>query len=473
MPTFHDRVRARAPRAFRIGALAVLVAVTALVGACAPKAPPLVPGPDRYPEFLFPEVPPDLAGTAAAATRGHQEGWRYLQVGNFRAAERSLTSVLRRTPAFYPAHAALGYVEFAERDFRQAIQHFDRALQANAAYVPALVGRGEAWLALKQEAAALESFEAAIRVDPALADVRRRVEVLRFRSLQQALATAQQAAQQGRLAEARGAYQQAIAASPESGFLYRELAVVERRAGEIDHAMAHARRAIELDPGDGAAHLMIGELHEERGEAEAALAAYEQAKAFGAAADLDARMDAIRERLAFARLPEEYRAIEAAPRITRGELAALVGIRLEPLLKLSRRRDVPLITDTRGHWAQHWIVSVTRSGIMDVFGNHTFQPNAPVRRADLAQASSRVLTIIASRDRTAGGQWQGARHRFSDIGPGHLAYSAASASVAAGVIAVENEGAFRPSHVVTGEEAVAAIARLEALGARAAGRPGR
>jgi tetratricopeptide (TPR) repeat protein len=474
MPTFlHSSSRCRAAKFFRAGGLTALVALTVLFGACAPKAPLLTPGAERYPEFLFPQIPPDLAGTAAAASRGHQEGWQYLQVGNFRAAERSLSTVLRRTPGFYPAHAALGYVEFAQRDYKQAVQQFDRALQANPVYVPALVGRGEALLALKQETAALESFEAAVRVDGTLADVRRRVEVLRFRSLQQALATAQQAAQQGRLDEARGAYHQAIAASPESGFLHRELAVVERRAGDLGNALAHARRATELDAGDGAAHLMIAEMLEERGEAEAALAAYEQAQALGAGTDIEARMEAIRERLAFARLPEEYRAIGSAPRVSRGDLAALVGMRLEPLLKLSRRRDVPLITDTRGHWAQHWISTVTRSGVMDVFGNHTFQPNAPVRRSDLAQVSNRVLTIIASRDRAAGSQWQGARHRFSDLGPGHLAYSAASASVAAGVITLEDGATFRPSQIVTGEEAVRAIARLEALGARAAGRTAR
>jgi tetratricopeptide (TPR) repeat protein len=473
MSTSPDRASRSASGAARALSLSILVALTALVGACAPKAPVVTPGAERYPEFMFPQVPPDLAGTAAAATRGHQEAWRFLQAGNVRGAERSLSGVLKRTPAFYPAHAALGYVEFAQRDYKQAVQHFNRALQSNAAYVPALVGRGEALLALGQEPAALESFEAAVRADPALADVRRRVEVLRFRSLQQALATAQQAAQQGRLAEARTAYAQAIAASPESGFLYRELAVVERRAGELEPALAQARRAAELDPYDGAAHLMIAEMLEEQGELEAALIAYDRARGLGAADDLDARMEAIRERLALARLPEEYRAIESTPRVTRAELAALVGIRLEPLLKLSRRRDVPLMTDTRGHWAQQWISAVTRSGVMDVFANHTFQPGAAVRRSDLAQVSSRVLTIIASRDRAAGSQWQGARQRFTDIGPGHLAYSAASAAVAAGVMTVDEGAAFRPSQIVTGEEAVTAIARLEALASRAAGRPAR
>jgi hypothetical protein len=40
------------------------------------------------------------------------------------------------------------------------------------------------------------------------------------------------------------------------------------------------------------------------------------------------------------------------------------------------------MTDDRGHWAQRWILDITRAGIMDVFPNHTFQPAGIVRRED-------------------------------------------------------------------------------------------
>ena len=46
------------------------------------------------------------------------------------------------------------------------------------------------------------------------------------------------------------AYQQAIAASPESAFLYRDLGSVERQAGQLAEALEHYRKAVELDATD-------------------------------------------------------------------------------------------------------------------------------------------------------------------------------------------------------------------------------
>ena len=39
---------------------------------------------------------------------------------------------------------------------------------------------------------------------------------------------------------------------------------------------------------------------------------------------------------------------------------------------------------------------MARAGLMEVYPNHTFQPNAVVRRGDLAQAASKALSLIAA-----------------------------------------------------------------------------
>jgi len=112
-------------------------------------------------------------------------------------------------------------------------------------------------------------------------------------------------------------------------------------------------------------------------------------------ASIEKRLDEIRARSALARLPAEYRAIEEAPQITRGDLAALIGIRLGALLPAaSRSGDAALITDVRNHWASTWILAVARAGVMDPFANHAFQPRAVVRRTDLALAAGRLLLRV-------------------------------------------------------------------------------
>ena len=177
-------------------------------------------------------------------------------------------------------------------------------------------------------------------------------------------------------------------------------------------------------------------------------------------------------RIELARLPAEYRAIETAAQITRGDLAALIGVRLAPLVQAARRRDAIVITDTRNHWASTWIMAVARAGIVDPYDNHTFQPRSVVRRTDLALAMSRLLSRVAASNPAQGRAWESARIRFSDLSPGHLAYPAASMAVAAGVMKTGADNAFFPTQIVSGAEAVAAIVRVDQLASvPAPGRP--
>jgi S-layer homology domain len=122
-----------------------------------------------------------------------------------------------------------------------------------------------------------------------------------------------------------------------------------------------------------------------------------------------------------------------------------------------------VMTDIRGHWAESWILAVTRAGVLDPFANHTFQPRTIVRRVDFAQATTRLLAKVAVVAPAQAKAWANARGRFTDIAAGHLAYPAASTAVAAGVMAALPDGAFQPSRAVTGAEAVEAIERLRAM----------
>ena len=209
-------------------------------------APPVVTAP-RYPAYIFPTLsPPDP--TQADFLRRHEGAWRWFQAGDLARAESEFQAVLKRAPLFYPSDVALGYVHLARNNYAPALERFDRVLQTRGQYVPALVGRGEALLAQSRDADALAAFESAVKLDPTLVEIGRRVEVLRARAAQETVAAARRAAQANRLDEAAGLYEKAIAASPDSAFLVRDLADVEAKLGKTDQALARYRRAIELDP---------------------------------------------------------------------------------------------------------------------------------------------------------------------------------------------------------------------------------
>ena len=331
------------------------------ISACAPK---IVPVPTvttpRFPEFTPPPVPPAFANSPVADT--FSRGWAYLQAGDLKTAQREFGNALAAAPAFYPAETSLGYVELAQKDPKAALPHFDRALESERNDVPALLGRGQALLALNRESDARVALEAALAADPSLVDVRRRVEALKFRGVEQNIARARQLARQGKIDDALEAYTTAIASSPESPFLYREIAALERQKSNTDAALADFRKAVALDPSDAKSLAQIGEILDGLNDVEGADKAYSDSLALEANADVEKRLDAVRERAALEKLPAEYRALEQAPQITRGDLAALIGIRLGPLLANDRRRDGVLVTDTRNHWAASWILAVARAG---------------------------------------------------------------------------------------------------------------
>ena len=442
--------------------LALLLLLVTIAG-CAPKKPipaPVVSAP-KFPEFIPPTVPASLSLTPAAANQ--DRGWKFLQSGDLKNAAREFESALRTTPSFYPAESGLGYVELARKEPKDALPHFDRALERETADLSALMGKGQALLALNRESDALPVLEAALAVDPSLSEVARHVEVLKFRGQQDDLNRARQAARAGRADDAIAIYRRAIQSSPESAFLYRELAAVERQKSDDEQALEHLRKAISLEPGDARSLVQIGDILDARGDFEGSAKAYVDALVIEPNADVDAKLASLRARADLARLPDEYRAIDSAPQITRGDLAALVGVRLAGLLQSTRRRDAVVVTDIRTHWASTWIVVVAQTGVMEPYANHAFQPRTIVRRIDLAQVVARLLTKVAEVTPGQPHPWQSARLKFTDLAAGHLAYPAASAAVASGVMTVGPNNSFQPSQAVSGEEASEAIHRLDSM----------
>jgi tetratricopeptide (TPR) repeat protein len=294
-----------------------------------------------------------------------------------------------------------------------------------------------------------------------LTELKGRVDVLRFRATQARLERAKAASDAGRLDEARAAYQQAIDASPESAFLYRELAAVEQRAGRLDRALDGYRKASELDPSDARSLAAIGSILEGQGDVIAALASFERARAIDPSEVADADLARVRGKAAVSKLPDQYRAIPTADSVTKGDIAALIGVRLETLVAQARPSQA-IITDIRGHWAERWITPVVRAGIMETLANYQFQPRTQIRRGDLALIVSRVLTLIATVRPEAAAKWKGARLKISDVSPAHLSYPAVSAAVASGVMPLDG-GAFHLLRPVSGAEAIDVAARVEAL----------
>ena len=437
------------------------VALVALVGAaaCVTRVP--VVAIPSYPEYLFPAVPAEYAVSSEA--RRHEEAWMFLQAGELMMARTRFAALLDSSPGFYPAETALGWVNLARGDHQAAVGYFDRVTTEQPRYVPALVGRGEAMLALDEAEEALRSFEAALAEDAGLGSVQRIVQELRFTVVSAQLQVARRSAAAHRYAEARAAYERVVAASPDSAFLQIELGRIELEHGNAEAALDRARRAARLDAMDPAVFLLKGEAHEAMEDLPAAIAAYAQADRLEPTVGTAERLERLSERVRLAKLPPEIQAIPDKSTVTRGEVAALVGVRFPNLLRDWAGSRPVIMTDTRDHWGSQWIQSVAQAGIMTVDAGYRFEPSRAVRRVELAEVVAGMLALLAEIDPAAASRWLEARPRFSDMPPGHLSYPSAAQAVSAGILDLLDDETFQPTRAVDGAEAVWAVDRLAKL----------
>jgi tetratricopeptide (TPR) repeat protein len=443
----------------------ILVAAVLVVSGCASNPPAAVVTAPRYPSYRIPAAPAALNASPQVLAQ-HEAAWQRFQAGDLRGAAREFGRILQQAPDFYPAETAWGFVDLAGREFESAANRFQRALSTDGTYLPAWQGLADAQLESGDEVAAITSLERVVALDPGQeAALRGRIELLRFRQVQALMSSSQEARSAGRLDEAVASLERALILSPTSVVILRDLAGVERERGDLDGALVHARRAVDLDASDAEAHATLGAVLEARSELAAASGAYARAAALDDRADWRARSADLSERAKLASLPAEFGALPTATTVTRAQLAALIGVRLEALLAAAPRRVTEVATDVRGHWAAPWILPVTQAGVMEIFPNHTFQPGGLVRRGDLARIAYELLAL-ASADRPSDlAKWSGETPRFVDLPPSHLVYRAAATAVTAGVMTT-SDGRFAPTRPVTGGEVLAAVARLNELSNR-------
>jgi hypothetical protein len=201
----------------------------------------------------------------------------------------------------------------------------------------------------------------------------------------------------------------------------------------------------------------LAELRVERGELEEALGAYRSLLALDPEdSGVRERAEDVRRDLELLRMPEEYRRIPESERVSRGDLAALIAIKVTALDRLPEP-DTPVVVDVgeRWEWAGPSILEVVALDVLSLYPNHTFQPQATVRRDELAHAVGRVLDLLEWPEQPV--------PRLKDVGPSHLYYRGVTRAVAAGLLDVTPAGAFEGWRPVTGPEAVAVIEALASL----------
>jgi tetratricopeptide (TPR) repeat protein len=266
------------------------------------------------------------------------------------------------------------------------------------------------------------------------------------------VAEAHGALQAGDAERAIEMYRLALDAAPEVGGLRVELANLLVSRGQAVEAAAVLEGDAE---GDRQVLIRLGEVLIGLGEYPRALEAYRRLLARDPRdAEALRRSREVREALELLQMPEEYRLIGTAPRITRADLAALVAVKVTALSRITNR-EPKVAVDISGSWAREHIVTVLSLDILDLYPNHTFQPGATVRRGDLGRALARVLDLLAYP--------RSPSPTPTDMPRTNLFYDDAIRVVGAGLLDLSPSGAFEPWRPPSGREVLDVLEALVRL----------
>ena len=428
------------------GAALALGLLAALFGCAKRVAIPLPEGED----YVFPAgAPGELSADDAKALRA---AWSEVLTGDTAAAIPRYERLLKRRPGLAPARTGLAYAKLRARRVEEAASGFAAVLAERPDDLAALVGAGSTAFRRGDLDAAVGFYRRAQSVAPNDGVVRGRLTALKLQATDRRMSLAQAAVERGDTETAVREYQGALEAAPEVADVRLALADLLASRGDVPGAIA----LLEADPsGDRQVGLRRAGLLMSQKEFARAAGVYQDLLARDPA-DEAARAgeSAAREGLELLSMPEEYRRIAEAPRVTRADLAALVAVRVRALQRVGPG-EPRVAVDISMSWARDYVARVLALGIMEVYPNHTFQPGAVVRRADLARAVARTLDSLG-RPRPPG-------PAPTDMSPSHLDYDAVERVLGAGLMGLTASGAFEPWRPVSGNEAIEvvdAVARL-------------
>jgi len=415
--------------------------------ACAPAVRPRIPEGEDY---LFPSA---RAGEMnAEEAKKVEAAWQDVLAGHALAAERDFQKILAKHPGLVPAQAGLAFAQLRGARLDTAARSFEAVLARRPDYLPALVGAGSVAARRGDPEAALEYFRRAQAADPDDKTARRRLAEIKLRVTERRVAAARTALEAGEAEAAIAEYRRALDAAPELGGLRIDLANLLLDRDDAAGAVA----ILEADPGqDRQVLLRLGEVQAGRGEFGRALEAYRRILSRDPRdAEALRRAFEVRQSFELQQMPEEYRRIFSAARITRADLAALLAVKVTLLTRLASG-DPQVAVDISGSWARDHILKVLGLDLMEVYPNHTFQPGAIVRRGDLARAVGRVLDLA---------KWPAAPGPLlKDMSESNLFHDAAVRVVAAGLMDLTPDGSFEPWRPISGSDALAVVENLVRL----------
>jgi tetratricopeptide (TPR) repeat protein len=389
-----------------------------------------------------------------------EEAWQAMKLGNTEKAIKLLTQLHVENPFHY---AGLGYAYYVQNDLPRAEGYFKAAITEHPNNILGHLGLGQIYQETGREDEAFTEFREVLKRDPDYPWVLSRYGEIKSRKTQEALYDGKTLTAGGDIAGAKTSYLKALYYSPEATEAHLALAQLYLREDNHADALVHLKAARNNEPENIEILETYADALFQSNNNPKSMELYEKILELDPANQVaQERIETLKNRLGIFELPSQYDAIPAADSVTREQMSALISVKFRDILPDPSRKP-PIMIDISTSWATRHILKTATLGILEVYSNHTFQPQKVVTRAELAEILFRLINQLEKLNYRFIQQIPPERIQITDVSSDNFYYRPIVMMVSYDVMSLELGRKFNPELAVSGQEAIRHLNLILAL----------
>jgi hypothetical protein len=172
--------------------------------------------------------------------------------------------------------------------------------------------------------------------------------------------------------------------------------------------------------------------------------------------DIQSRIENLKNRLGIFELPSQYHNILLKEATSREEMAALLAVKFKGIIDETKTKP-PIIIDISTSWASKFILTTTSLGILEIYPNHTFQPQKIITRAEMTEILLRLINLLKEKGYSLIQQFPPEIIQISDVSPDNYYYNPITQIISYQIMDLDADKTFRPEQPVPGQKAIKSL----------------
>lgn len=404
--------------------------------------------PSIYLESLPQTIVTELSLDERIAT---EEAWKHLKEGNGEKAKKIFYKLGAENLAF---NIGLGYANILLNRYQDAEKLFKLALDKYPDMILIHLGLAQLYQKTGRENLAFTEYWGVLERNPDHRFAKQEYEALKVKKTEEALEEGKYFLTIDNLKRAEEAFMKALYYTPHSKEAHLTLAEIYKAENKLQDALAHLEAASSLEPKNPEILQNYADTLFKAKQLEKSLEVYKEVLALQPEnEDIKSRIESIKNRLGIFDLPSQYRTIPSKTAISKEEVASLLAVKFQGILD-DKKAKTPIIIDISTSWASKFILKMTSLGLLDIYPNHTFQPNKIVTRAEMAEILIRLIKLLKEKNHRFIQQFSPEKIYISDVSPDNHYYKSITQIVSYQIMDLSADKKFRPERPLSGQEAI-------------------